>query len=142
MTSGSIPALVRRRVVERASGLCEYCRSPQRLSPITFELDHVVPRSSGGATDFDNLCLACGTCNGAKHARTRARDPKSRRLVGLFNPRRQRWDRHFSWFADFSLIKGKTATGRATVLALDMNNERIVKLRQLWRKMAVFPQND
>lgn len=141
-SSGSIPGRIRRQVIERAAALCEYCRTPQRLSPITFEIDHVLPRSLAGATELNNLCLACSTCNGAKHVRTRARDPTSRRTVDRFNPRRHRWERHFEWSNDWSHIVGKTAIGRATVVALDMNNDRIIKLRPLWHKMGVFPHRD
>lgn len=76
MTSGArIPRHVQRQVREQAGELCEYCHTPQALSPITFHIDHVIPRSLGGATELGNLCLACGTCNAAKQARTRSGDP-------------------------------------------------------------------
>jgi 5-methylcytosine-specific restriction endonuclease McrA len=30
--------------------------------------DHVIPRAAGGSNRLDNLVLACGPCNQAKHA--------------------------------------------------------------------------
>jgi hypothetical protein len=43
------------------------------------------------------LAWACPACNGHKYAKTRAPDPRTGRTVDLFNPRRQRWPRHFTW---------------------------------------------
>jgi hypothetical protein len=51
--------------------------------------------------------------------------------VALFNPRRQRWSRHFHWSADFLLILSRTTAGRATVEALLMNRPELVNLRRL-----------
>jgi hypothetical protein len=132
-----VPQQLARLVRERASELREYCRTPQILSPIAFEIDHVVPRSRGGATHG----LACGTCNGAKQARTKGTDPLTGRLAPLFNPRTQQWRRHFRWSTDFTHVVGKTAVGRATVAALNMNPPRMIQLRQLWVLMEVFPPN-
>jgi hypothetical protein len=54
------------------------------------------------------------------------------RTVKLFHPRRQKWPEHFQWSADGARILGLTATGRATIEALQMNNDLIVNLRLLW----------
>ena len=142
MTSGgSAGARLRRHVRDRAGDVCEYCRTPQELSPTTLEVDHVVPCALHGETKSDNLCLACRTCNGAKQARTQARDRQSRHIVPLFHPRRHGWDEHFRWSDDFTQIVGNTPIGRATVDALDMNSERMVLLRKLWGMMKVFPHD-
>jgi hypothetical protein len=87
----------------------------------------------------ENLWLSCWNCNTRKGSRTQARDPATGRVVPLFNPRTQKWDRHFQWTQDRLRILGKTATGRATVDALDLNNELIVAVRALWIQMGAFP---
>ncbi len=101
-----------------------------------------MPRSQGGPTQADNLSLACPVCNSAKQAHQTARDPKSKRWVRLFNPRRDRWTRHFEWNDDFGRVKGVTAIGRATVLALHMNLPRLVRLRRAWAKLNMFPEDN
>lgn len=46
------------------AGLCLYC-GDKLLLPTT-ELDHIVPRRTGGATVFNNLAAACPDCNRTK----------------------------------------------------------------------------
>lgn len=135
----SFPARLRRAVMERAAFLCEYCHLRQDLCPEPFELDHIIPRTRGGATTFDNLSLACPVCNNAKAWHVQGTDPVSGRLVRLFHPRRQRWKRHFRWSADFGTITGRTAVGRATVVALEMNHVRVVQIRLLWAVLGLHP---
>jgi len=53
-------------------------------------------------------------------------------LVPLFNPRFQRWREHFQWSSEGTLIIGLTPCARATIEALQMNNEYIVEARHLW----------
>ena len=62
----------------------------------------------------------------------KAIDPQSGRRIKLFNPRRQRWSRHFQWSKDGMRIIGKTATGRATVEAFQLNNELGLTARCFW----------
>ena len=37
---------------------CQYCGSNKELT-----FDHLLPRSKGGKTDWDNVVTACSTCN-------------------------------------------------------------------------------
>ena len=53
----------KRTVCERAKSLCEYCHSSERLSASRFTVDHVTPKSLGGADTLENLALACRCCN-------------------------------------------------------------------------------
>lgn len=46
---------------------------------------------------------------------------------------------HFQWSADGARILGLTATGRATIEALQMNNDLIVSLRSLWVLLGLHP---
>lgn len=47
-------------------GVCALCGQPMTGRPFQFSLDHVVPRSKGGADGFGNLVLCHGECNGRK----------------------------------------------------------------------------
>lgn len=58
----------RRNVFLRDENLCQYCRrhfSAQKLS-----IDHVMPRSRGGPTTWENVVTACLNCNVRKGGRT------------------------------------------------------------------------
>src|SRR5437870_2142489 len=112
--SHHIPRALAAMVRERAAGVCEFCRLPQRFQEALFHLDHVVPRSAGGPTHANNLAVACVTCSLRKAARLAARDPNSAELAPLFNPRRELWSDHFRWSRGGRLV-GRTATGRATI---------------------------
>lgn len=118
-------------VEQRARGRCEYCHSPAKYSTHTFSLDHIIPRSQGGATALDNLALACQGCNNHKYNKTQSSDPFTKQRVELFHPRKQRWQDHFAWDERFERILGLTASGRATVEALQLNRAELVNLRQL-----------
>jgi 5-methylcytosine-specific restriction endonuclease McrA len=59
----TIDDITRELVRKRAKYLCEYCHSPERISTTRFTLDHVIPKSLGGADDINNLALACRRCN-------------------------------------------------------------------------------
>lgn len=47
---------------------CQYCRRKLPLRKLTY--DHVVPRSRGGKTRWQNIVMACYPCNEKKAART------------------------------------------------------------------------
>jgi hypothetical protein len=40
----------------------------------------------------------------------------------LFNPSKQKWQRHFYWGDGGTWVNGRTVCGRATVAALNFNN--------------------
>jgi hypothetical protein len=122
-----IPTRLRRLVARRAAGRCEYCGLSQVGQEATFHVDHVTPRQAGGPTTVENLALACVSCSLRKEARRTASDPETGRVVPLFDPRRQRWDRHFRW--NGVRVAGISATGRATVTALRLNRPLILSIR-------------
>jgi 5-methylcytosine-specific restriction endonuclease McrA len=47
---------------------CQYCGEHRKMSELTY--DHVIPRSQGGKTVWDNIVTACQTCNLKKGGRT------------------------------------------------------------------------
>ncbi len=52
------PAFTRFNVFLRDRFSCQYCGSREELT-----FDHVIPRSKGGATTWDNVVAACSPCN-------------------------------------------------------------------------------
>ena len=55
------PAFTRFNVFLRDKFMCQYCGSNNDLT-----FDHVVPRSKGGQTTWDNVVAACSPCNLSK----------------------------------------------------------------------------
>jgi hypothetical protein len=51
--------------------------------------------------------------------------------VSLFNPRRQRWQDHFAWSEDTTMVIGLTPVGRASIIALRLNRPEAVNLRRV-----------
>ena len=138
-TSERISSSLRRQVSEQARDLCEYCHCPAHFTNASFHCEHIRPRNAGGRTALDNLAWACPWCNGHKYTKTHAQDPHTGRRVSLFNPRRQRWSRHFAWSEDFMYVVGRTMTGRATVDALHLNRPQLLNLRRLLHAAGEHP---
>ena len=129
---------IRQQVFERAKGQCEYCQTQQKLV-VVMQVDHVVPLAAGGATDLDNLCLSCASCNNNKRDFQFGADPETGQLSRLYYPRRQRWASRFRWSDDGIHILGLTATGRSTVVRLKMNGTAMVVSRAEWVAMGKHP---
>ncbi len=126
---------VREFVRRRARDRCEFCQLLQEFSELQFHIEHIIPRQHGGADDPENLALACPDCNLVKGPNLTSIDIQTRKVARLFHPRRQRWDRHFTY--DGILIKGKTAVGRTTVSLLRMNNTDRLAVRRSLDKMGM-----
>ena len=133
---------LRLKVRRQANDQCGYCRSLQKYILGILEIDHIVPKAAGGSDDEENLWLACRSCNAYKGVRVKGKDPATNRSVRLFNPRQQKWATHFAWVGAGDRIEGLTATGRATVLALQMNNPYAVTVRQAWISAGWHPPLD
>lgn len=123
---------VRQQVNNRADHRCEYCRTSRRVIGMPLVVDHILPKMLGGSDNLDNLCAACYRCNEFKGSKTHDLDPVTGEFVPLFNPRLHRWQDHLAWADSGAHIVGLTPIGRATVLALRMNNEIVVEARILW----------
>lgn len=50
--------LNRNNLFRRDNGVCQYCGSSKQLT-----IDHVIPRSKGGKSNWTNLVTACHRCN-------------------------------------------------------------------------------
>ena len=53
--------ITRRAVFARDDWTCQYCGSRSNLT-----VDHVVPRSKGGASSWENIVASCAPCNRRK----------------------------------------------------------------------------
>ena len=60
----SNPNFTRFNVFLRDKFSCQYCNSKKELT-----FDHLLPRSKGGKTDWDNVVTACSSCNVKKGGR-------------------------------------------------------------------------
>jgi 5-methylcytosine-specific restriction endonuclease McrA len=58
----------RRNLFKRDHWTCQYCGVQPGADELT--IDHVVPRSQGGTSTWENCVLACVTCNKRKADRT------------------------------------------------------------------------
>ena len=57
-------ALSRKNILLRDRNTCQYCAEVLSSSDLT--LDHVIPRSRGGASTWENLVACCHECNRRK----------------------------------------------------------------------------
>ena len=94
------------QVAARARRRCEYCRAPESIFNLEFEVEHVLTRAHGGSDELSNLALACRSCNLRKGTTHRARDPLTGELVPLFNPRADDWGSHFQLSLEGFASKG------------------------------------
>jgi hypothetical protein len=134
-----ISASLRAKITAAAKHRCGYCQTQIIVIGSFLTVDHIVPLAAGGKTEENNLWLACNSCNIYKGDRTHYDDPQSGLSVALFNPRTQEWDEHFLWSGDGIFILGKTEVGRATIDALKLNNEYIVRSRRRWVSVGWHP---
>ena len=130
------------QVKERAKHICEYCKSQAAFFSQPFAIEHIKPFVEGGKTILSNLAFACQGCNGHKFTHTTGFDPVTRQKIELFNPRKQKWSDHFTWNDDFTLIIGKTPTGRASVETLQLNREGCINLRGALFAFGKHPLNE
>lgn len=142
MTRTRIPRSLRRRVAAEFHNRCAYCHTLTSVTGMRLVIDHIIPEAAGGQTAWENLCLACHSCNEFKGAQVKAQDPLTGERVPLFHPRRQQWREHFCWSEDSSEIIGLTPVGRATVAALNMNHPDIVEARRRWAVVGWHPPQE
>lgn len=90
----------RRTLYKRDNNTCQYCG----IKPGTAELsvDHIIPKSKGGKTDWENVCLSCTDCNRKKGDKTMAQAKMSFFHAG-YKPKKPRLD--FFRFADSKPLK-------------------------------------
>ncbi len=75
----------RRNIYLRDNYTCQYCGRHPRREDLT--IDHIIPRSRGGRSTWENVALACLPCNVRKGCRT----PEEAGMKLLTAPRRPHW---------------------------------------------------
>ncbi len=71
----------RKGIILRDANTCQYCATKLQARELT--LDHVIPKSRGGQSTWENLVAACYGCNNRKAQRT----PEEAGFVLLKTPR-------------------------------------------------------
>ena len=74
----------RRNIFARDNNQCQYCGKKFPTSELS--LDHVVPRSKGGTSTWENIVCACVSCNVRKGGRT----PKEANMHLIRRPEKPR----------------------------------------------------
>lgn len=98
-------ALSRKNILMRDRNTCQYCGEVYPAQALT--LDHVVPRSRGGKSAWDNLVTCCHPCNHRKSDRLPVesgmrllRDPRpfnlhtSRHLIHMMGRSDEKWRKY------------------------------------------------
>jgi 5-methylcytosine-specific restriction endonuclease McrA len=99
-------ALSRKNILLRDRNTCQYCGVV--LAPGDLTLDHVIPRSRGGASTWENLVACCHSCNHRKGNRllselddmALAREPRpfslhtSRQIMRMLGRGDDRWRKY------------------------------------------------
>jgi len=83
-------AFSRRNIFKRDRMSCQYCGN--RLKGDELTIDHVIPRSHGGGSTWENCVLACVTCNHTKADRT----PERAGMRLLNTPKQPNWNPIYS----------------------------------------------
>ena len=98
-------AISRKNILLRDRNTCQFCGN--RLPPSELTLDHVVPRSRGGKSAWDNHVACCHRCNNRKGDRTPeeaglklTRKPRpynlhtSRHLIRMLGQAQEQWRKY------------------------------------------------
>ncbi len=134
-----VPENLRTIIALKANFRCEYCLIHEDDQFFSFQVDHIISLKHGGTTEFNNLANACSVCNQHKGSNLGTYLPNSKRLIRLFNPRKDSWTTHFS--IEYGEIIPKTLIGSATVKVLDLNNIDRIILRQALTDEGRYPNN-
>jgi 5-methylcytosine-specific restriction endonuclease McrA len=97
----SLP-VTRRGILARDHYTCQYCRTAPLRKDLT--IDHILPRSRGGKTTWENVVTACNRCNGRKGNRT----PTEANMTLLTQPKRPR----YIAIASLASVEAKEAWGK------------------------------
>jgi hypothetical protein len=124
-------------VARNAHFRCEYCHIHEDDQFYTFQVDHIISVKHGGKTELINLAYTCSLCNLNKGSDLGTFLSNSKRLIRLFNPRKDSWSKHFS--IGYGEIIPKTLIGEATIKVLDINHVDRIILRQALTDEGRYP---
>jgi 5-methylcytosine-specific restriction endonuclease McrA len=72
-------------IYARDNNTCQYCG--RRLPRTELNLDHVIPRSRGGMSTWENVVCSCHSCNRRKGGKT----PEEAGMLLIGKPKRPQW---------------------------------------------------
>jgi 5-methylcytosine-specific restriction endonuclease McrA len=72
-------------IYARDNNTCQYCG--KRLPRTELNLDHVIPRSRGGLSTWENVVCSCHSCNRRKGGQT----PEEAGMALVHKPKRPQW---------------------------------------------------
>ncbi len=72
-------------VFSRDRNTCQYCN--KTFARVDLNLDHVIPRSKGGLTTWENIVCSCVECNRKKGGRS----PEQARMKLVRQPKKPHW---------------------------------------------------
>jgi 5-methylcytosine-specific restriction endonuclease McrA len=75
----------RHNIFARDKNTCQYCG--KKFARVDLNLDHVIPRSQGGSSSWENVVCSCHLCNRKKGGKT----PEQARIKLISQPRRPAW---------------------------------------------------
>lgn len=106
----------KKNVLKRDNKTCQYCGETE----IEMTMDHIIPRSAGGSSDWLNVVTACRICNHTKGNRSPEeagmklmREPYRPRFMALLSQPNsmpegflRAWDKHISaYFKQYPPVK-------------------------------------
>jgi HNH endonuclease len=128
---------LRRLVAYRADHLCEYCLIHESDGLLDFQVDHIISRKHGGATESQNLAYACPFCNRQKGSDLGTILPSSGKLIRFFHPRNDTWSVHFKLRE--ATIEPLTEIAEGTIRILGFNHPDRLLERQLLISIGRYP---
>lgn len=75
----------RANIFNRDKNICQYCGKTFPRNELS--IDHIIPRSYGGTTIWENVICCCSSCNRKKGGRT----PEEAGIKLINRPRKPRW---------------------------------------------------
>jgi hypothetical protein len=133
-----VTAALRRLVMQRADGQCEYCLLREEDSAFNLQVEHIISEKHGGATVSENLACACVFCNRFKGSDIASISPTTGQIVRLFHPRRDGWSDHFQ--ISGALIVPVTEIAEATGRLLRFNSDDRLLERTMLQASGRYPK--
>jgi len=128
---------LRQEVAERAYHVCEYCLVHEDDTFWGCQVDHILSRKHGGATELGNLAWACACCNNTKGSDIGTLAGQPPQLLPLFHPRTDRWMGCFLLAG--IRIDPANVIGEGTVRLLQLNHDNRLRERETLAEIGRYP---
>ena len=128
---------LRWQVAERAYHVCEYCLVHEDDTFWGCQLDHIISRKHGGATEPGNLAWACACCNNTKGSDLGTLVGQPPQLLRLFHPRTDLWSGCF--LLNGVRIAPANSIGEGTVRLLQLNHDNRLRERETLADAGRYP---